>query len=439
MAFASLARSVSFLNVSFGDDDLVDDYGISDQPMLKIIGEPETLGGLVAEEKFYLHGPTSFSGNLVDALAMAEVNGGGSTTFRWQHPYGKHEGVIEVSVEDVIQSKPDQAAADKALEAEMKKGMAAEGQNLLDLIMGRPGLAGGVGVYTEATSSGYPVFTIRFTDPADARRYRLGQQVVVSVTDGTTDGDIVGEPGFVMKRDVALGYIQVAALSDIDTAANPGSWVDGTTYYVFRLGEYTDGAPDDIITSYARYLPDTAATDVLHNVNRNVDSSLSGARLPTALNQGSIMQRAKRLMAFGHGRLGWKKGASKGDRYLAVGHSDDWNTVGEELESKAKRGVDSATTQEGYEGFKARTVLGEVDFVAEPAKNKGSMFLLNTRLLKMYAPNGKWFQTIPVDGSGSNYLRLKEGSNVYQARTISKLATGFGAPYMHGFLDTNLT
>lgn len=438
MAFASLARSVSFLNVSFGDDDLVDDIGISDQPILKIIGEPETMGGLFVEEKFYLNGPTAFTGNLQDALAMAEANGGGSTTFRWQHPYGKHEGVIEVSVEDVIQSKPDQAAADKALEAEMKRGMASEGQKLVDLIMGRAGLAGGLGVYTEATSSGFPTFTVRFTDPSDARRFRIGEQVVVSTTDGTTDGDIVGEPGFVMARDVQLGYIRVANLSDIDTAANPGSWVDATTYYVYRLGEYTDGAPDNVITSYERYLPGTTPSDTLHNVDRSVDSALGGARLPAAQSVGSIMQRLKRLMAFGHGRLGWKKGGGKSDRYLAVLHSEEWNTVGEELESKAKRSVESTTTAEGYESFEARTALGTVEFVAEPAKNKGTAFVLNTRLLKMYAPNGKWFQSIPVDGS-SGFVRLKEGSNVYQVRTISKLATGIGAPYMHGVQSTTLT
>lgn len=438
MAFASLARSVAFLNVSFGDDDLVDDLGVFDQPLLKIIGTPETKGGSTVEEKFYLAGPRGFTGNLADALAIAEATGGGSTTFRWQHPYGKHEGVIEVSVEDVIQSKPDQAAADKALEAEMKKGMAQEGQNLVNLLIGRAGLAGGVGVYTEAASGGFPTFSIRFTDPSDARRYQVGDQVVISLTDGTTDGDLVGEPGFVMARDVALGYIRVAALTDIDTAANPGGWTNLATDFVFRLGEYTDGAPDDIITSYERYIPATAATTTLHNVDRSVDSALSAARLPNAQAVGSIMQRVKRLCAFGHGRLGWKKGARKGDKYIAVFHSEDWNTVGEELESKAKRSVDSATTQEGYESFSARTALGTIDFVAEPAKNKGGGFLLNTGLLKMYAPNGKWFQSIPVDGN-SGYVRLKEGSNVYQVRTISKLATGIGAPYMHGFIDTNLT
>lgn len=437
MAFASLARSVSFLNVSFGDDDLVDDLGISDQPILKIIGEPETMGGSEVQEKFYLAGPRGFTGNLADALAIAEATGGGSTTFRWKHPFGKHEGVIEVSVEDVIQSKPDQAAADKALEAEMKRGMAQEGQNLVNLIMGRAGLAGGLGTYTEASGSGFPTFSIRFTDPSDARRYQVGDQVVISVTDGTTDGDLVGEPGFVMQRDVQLGYIRVAALTDIDTAANPGSWIDSTAYYVYRLGEYTDGAPDDIITSYERYLPSTTPTDTLHNVDRSVDSALGGARLPSAQSVGSIMQRLKRLMAFGHGRLGWKKGGGKSDRYIVALHSEEWNTVGEELESKATRTVESSTTQEGYESFSARTALGMVDFVAEPAKNKGSAFVLNTRLLKMYAPNGKWFQSIPVDGS-SGFVRLKEGSNVYQVRTISKLATGFGAPYMHGVVTTTL-
>lgn len=438
MAFASLARSVAFLNVSFGDDDLVDDMGVSDQPLLTILGTPEVKGGSTVEEKFYLSGPRNGSGNLAASLQMAETNGGGSRTFRWQHPFGEHIGVVEVAVSDVIQSKPDQAAADKALEAEMKKGMDAEGQQLVNLIMGRAGLAGGVAVWTEASSSGFPVFCLRFSDPSDARRYMVGEQVVIAAADGDTAGDLIGLEGFVKSRDVALGYIQLAALDDIDTAANPGDWVDGTTYYVFRLGEFGDGEPDNIITSIARYLPDTAATSELHNVDRSFDSSLSGARLPSSQNRGGIMQRVKRLMAFGHGRLGWKKGKNAKDRYICALHSEEWNTVGEELETQAKRSIESSTTTEGYESFQARTALGMVDFVAEPAKNKGSAFILNTRLLKMYAANGKWFEPIPVDGN-AGYVRLKEGTNVYQCRTISKLATGIGAPYMHGFQDTTLS
>jgi hypothetical protein len=39
-------------------------------------------------------------------------------------------------------------------------------------------------------------------------------------------GDIVGEPGVVIKRDVILGYIQVAPL-DSATAGNPGGFVAG--------------------------------------------------------------------------------------------------------------------------------------------------------------------------------------------------------------------
>lgn len=437
MAYASLARSVSFLNVSFGDDDLVDDLGISEQPILKIIGDPVVKGGSTVEEKFYLGGPRNGSGTLDAALQMAEANGGGSRTFRWQHPFGEHVGVVEVAVADVIQSAPDQAAADKALEAEMKKGMDGEGQQLVNLLMGRAGLAGGLGVWTEAASGGFPTFCIRFTEPSDARRYLVGEQVVIALADGDTDGDLVGLEGFVMGRDVALGYIRLAALDDIDTAANPGDWVDATTYYVFRLGEYADGSPENIITSYARFLPPTALTTTLHNVDRSFDSALAGARLPAGQARGGIMQRAKRLMAFGHGRLGWKKGSGKNDRYIVALHSEEHNVVGEELETAAKRSIESVTTTEGYESFQARTPLGMVDFVAEPAKNKGDAFVLNTALLKLYAASGKLFSAIPVDGN-SGYVRLKEGSNVYQVRTMSKVATGFGAPYMHGYLATAL-
>lgn len=432
---ADLSYSLNFLNVTYGDDDLTDDAAIRDQPLFQTIDIQE-YGGSSVEEKFFLSGPRGFSGNLTDAQSIAQTTNGGATRLKWVHPFGEHVGSIQVDIPDVIQGRADQAAADRALESEFDKGMAQEGQNLNDRLMGRAGLAMGFGEYEETagTPTGFPSFCIRFADPSDTRNYQIGDQVVISTTDGTTDGALVGETGYVLSRDVILGYIRVASLDDVEVAANPGGWVDDTNYYVFKLGEYTDGDPDQIITSYERFLPAAAATDTLHHVDRSVDSILSGFRLPASLEKGSILQRSKRLITIMHARGGLKK--VDAPKLLVVYNSEDYGTAAEELEAQTHREV-GMTTESGYQGFTINTAVGKTQFVSDPGKNKGRAFILNTGLLVIYTASGRLFETIP-DGSGS-IVHLMPGTNRYEIRTISKPAIGFGAPYMHGSHDTDVS
>jgi hypothetical protein len=432
---ADLSFSVNFLNVSFGDDDLSNDSAIRDTPFLQLMGTPEVKGGSTVEEKFYLAGPRGFSGNLTDAQERAEASG--SLHRRWQHPFGRHVGSIQIDIEDIVQSRPEQAAANRALEAETEKGLASEGQNIADKLIGRAGLAVGLGEYEETagTPTGYPAFAIRFTDASDARNFQLRDRVVISTTDGTSDGDLVGEVGVVCGRDISLGYIQVATLDDPETAANPGDWVDDTTYYVFRVGEYADGNPDSIITSYERFLPASVASDTLHNVDRSEDSSLSGARLPASQEKGSMLTRAKRLFAMMYSRLGLK-GKNIANDYIVLCNPEDWGVGAEELEGKGQRDAGAESTDEGYSMYSVHTVAGKLKFLPDPGKNRGTAMLLNKKLTKCYSASGKWFETIP-DGSG-NIIHLMPGRNVYEIRTLAKPATGIGAPYMHGVMSTDV-
>jgi hypothetical protein len=428
---ADVSFAVNFLNVTFGDDDLGADSAIRQNPLLQMFSIEEE-GGSTVEEKFYLNGPRGFSSNLADAQQVAAT--GGSSHFRWQHPFGKREGSIQVDYVDIMQSRKSQAAANQALEAEMDKGFASEGQNISDLLIGRAGLAGGFGEYEETASGVYPAFAIRFADPSDARKYQVGDQIVVSTTDGTSAGSLVGETGYVLRRDVSEGWIQVASLDDITTAANPGSWVDDVNYYVYRLGEFTTaGSPDNIITSIERFLPSAVASDTLHNVDRSVDSALSGARLTAAEEVGSILQRSRKLITKMFSRYG--SDAKMKRKLVCVLNPEDHGVAEEELISKLQREV-GVTTEEGYESFMVRTAAGNTNFVSEPSKNKGRGFILDQDRLKLYSPNGKLFEPVKV---GGNIIHLMPGVNKLEVRTVAKLATGIGAPYMHGSFSTSVS
>lgn len=421
---ADTTFAINFLNVTFGEDDLGADSAIRATPTLQLFDIVEE-GGSTVEEKFYLSGPRGFSGNYTDAVAVAQA-GGGSQHFRWQHPFGKREGSIQVEYVDIMSSRKSQAAANQALEAEMERGYEAEGQNIADLLMGRAGLAGGLGTYSDDANGDGPVFSILFTDASDARKYQHGDQVVISTTDGASAGDIVGEIGFVVGRDVSEGWIQIAALDDTATAANPGSWVDGTDYYVFRLGEYADGSPSDIITPLEAFLPSAIVTTTLNGVDRSHDASLCGARLHSTEEKGSILQRSRKLITKMSARYGTD--AKKKRKLVCVLNPEDHGTAEEELIAKLSRDV-GVTTEEGYESFVTRTAMGQTTFVSDPSRNKGRAFILDVDRLKLYSPNGKLFESVDA---GHGVVHLMPGRNTLEIRTIAKLATGIGAPFMHG-------
>jgi hypothetical protein len=147
-----------------------------------------------------------------------------------------------------------------------------------------------------------------------------------------------------------------------------------------------------------------------------------------------MIQRAKRLTTIMHSRIGLKKMQAKD--YFVLCNPEDWGVGAEELESKGWRDAGSETTEDGYQNFHAHTVVGKLSFVPDPGKNKGRAFLLNKKNMRCYSASGKWFETIP-DGSG-NIIHLMPGVNRYEIRTISKLAVGFGAPYMSGSFSVDV-
>jgi hypothetical protein len=71
--------------------------------------------------------------------------------------------------------------------------------------------------------------------------------------------------------------------------------------------------------------------------------------------------------------------------------------------------------------------------VSDPSKNKGRAFILDRDRLKLYSPNGKLFEPVKVNG---NVVHLMPGVNTLELRTIGKIATGIGAPYLHGTFST---
>jgi hypothetical protein len=420
--------ATNFLNVTYVDGDLVHLASVRANPTIKLFTIKEA-GGASVESRFMLRGAAGMSGNLSDAQAIASQNKNGRH-YRWQVPFGKTRGSFRIPYEDIMASKLDEAAEAKTLELEMEKGSAECGSKLVQLLFGRSGLAGGLGSYVEAASGDYPTFAVRFTDPSDARNFQPGDNVVIGTGSGETAQTLVGDVGYVLDSDVEDGFIRVAALSDPDTAANPGSWVTGTTYYVFNLGLHGNGSQSDVIVPLEAYLPASRGNDTFLGVARSDSSSLSGARLSTNEETGSIITRGKRLITKMRGRYtDIAKGANK-----IILNSEDFGTCDEDLTAQLQRSP-ASTTEDGYEAITINTANGKTELISEPYKNKGSAFVLSPASLVLYSQLGKGLLLDLVRHNGQ-VTRLMEGSNDLEVRTFSALANTVGAPFSHGRYST---
>lgn len=430
---ADITFATNFLNLTYGDGDLVHQTTVRANPSIKLFKIVKA-GGASVDSRFMLRGAAGYSSNLTDAQSIAAQNKNGRH-YSWRVGYGKTEGSFRVSYDDILQSDMADVAEAKALELEMDKGIAEGGSKLVQLIFGRAGLAGGVGVYNDGASAPAPVFSVLFTDGSDARNFAPGDNVVIAPADGIAAQSLVGEVGYVIRQDVENGWIQVTSLLDIATAANPGAWITGTTYFVFNLGLVsTAGTPQDIVVPLEAYLPAAAANDTFLNVARSDSSSLSGARLNAAEEVGDIITRAKRLISKQRGRYTDVKGKA-----TLVLNAEDFGTADEQLSAavnRPKSGSNAEMTDDGYQRIMVNTAAGQTEVISEPYKNKGSGFLLCNENLILHSclGNGKILDL--VRGPGGMVARLMEGSNDWEVRTISKLAVTIGAPYSHGRFNT---
>lgn len=430
---ADITFASNFLNLTYGQGDLDHQTSIRANPSLKLFNIKKA-GGASVDVRFMTRGAAGYSSNLTDAQAIAAQNKNGRH-YSWRVPYGETVGSFRIAYEDILQSDLADTAEAKALELEMTKGLAEAGGKLVQLLFGRAGLAGGVGVYNDGASAPAPVFSVLFTDGSDARNFNTGDNVVIAPADGVAAQSLVGETGYVLRGDVENGFVQVASLLDINTAANPGSWITGTTYFVFNLGLVsTAGTPQDIVVPLEAYLPAAAAVDTFLNVARLDSSSLSGARLTAAEETGDVLTRGRRLISKMRSRYTDITGKT-----VMVLNAEDFGTADEQLSGQVMRqkdGGSNSDTDDGYQRMWCNTAAGRTEVISEPYKNKGRGFVLTPEHLNLYSclGNGKLLDLVKFPGG--QVTRSMEGSLDFECRTISKLANTVGAPYAHGSFST---
>lgn len=416
-------------------DDL-HDVAIKAQPMMGLYKYDKSRGSESATVRFTLRGPRGFSRTLAQAQQISAIKRN-SEYFRFTVPYGKMEGSILFSLDELVKSEADPEYGADFLEQNTESGVAGFAQEICYQLNSLAGGAIGTATFHSAASSPRPVFSLNFSaNPDQLASVMPGDQLEVSTNDGTSASHTtIAAAGVIIDRDTDSGFAQMAATTSPNTAANPGGWDDtgATTYYVYRLGAQHKGVPQDTVLPWSSYVPVTRSFTDLLGVNRALDAFLSGARLLTAEASGTLARRSKKLVAKCANRLGADKAAIGRNQKLWL-NPEEWDTFEDQQNARVGRDVEK-TAVDGYEAIQIRTAIGTLDVIAEPSQPKGYMRLVSPKLLRMISPTGKLIN-IFSHGMGAGMLRAKEGSNDAELRPFFIGAHVVGPPHAHGIIPT---
>lgn len=414
------------------DPDELHDIALKAQPMIGLYTIEKSRGAESMTVRFRLRGPRGFARNLSQAQQISGVKAN-SSYHRFTIPYGKMEGSILFSLEELAKSEADPEYGADFLESNTEAGVAGFAQEICYQLNGDAGGSIGTATFHAAASGTRPVFSLNFSaNPEVLAGLMPGDQVEVSANDGTATTDTtLAAVGVIIDRDTDDGFLQIAALSAPTVAATPAAWDDtgATTYYVYRLGMQRKGVPADIIVPWPVFVPATRSTTDLFGVVRSIDAFLSGSRLTSTEATGTFARRAKRLLAKNVNRLGADR-AQIGRSQTLMMNPEDWDTFEDQQNARVGREVGKVSV-DGFETIQVQTQQGVLNVIAEPSHPKGRARLCSFKVCRIATMSGK-VVTINTFGMGNGMLRAKEGSNDAEMRPYFMGQHGVGNPAAHG-------
>lgn len=431
MAATPTSFALQWLNRWYMKLDRIHAASIKGSPWLKRV-RYENTGGEAVAQPFVLYGHRGDSGDLATAQGIS-ANQKASRKFRWLVPYGTYEGSIRVPHRDIALSRKDKDAAAKAMQFDTDLALKQRGANMVRLWFANPGysLVSAARAYNAAT------FTISGLTAQEASNFIPGDQLQISTASGNTGTDVLvpgSGVGYIVSRDLRAGTVLISATPVVGgtTGSNPANWTS-TNYFYFRQGEFlpATGGAIDMIAPLQAYLPPAPVTTTLFNVDRSIDSILSGFNPPdTSLTGKSISARIKRTVNEHREQLGYMAEDSEID--CAYLNPIDWGKCEEELTTHLSRSP-AQTAEDGYQFIELTTANGPLKLISEPQCPRGVCFLLSQNDIVWHTPTGTVAEMVDQDGS---IVSRMANSNDLELRPVSYIAAKMSAPYKHCRLST---
>jgi hypothetical protein len=398
--------------------------------LLKLLTMKELKGNSI-ERAVTLSGARNAAENYAEARAKRRLATRGSRLngLQWNVPAGRIEDDIPVPCRDIKLAK-DPAAGAEAIRSHVETGLEAFGETVGERFGGVAGGSIGLGTYS---TTGH---VVTFTDPAMAANFSPGMVLEISEDDGTDGAHTkVGSSAAVVSVDVDAGTIVVGTTSDDTTAANPGSWVNSTSYYFWQDGMFQPGSPTATMLGVSDVLPIAAATTTLAGLVRSSDSRLSGVRLSTTeAGTLTLLRRISKTCSKGQNTSGWRQGRK---RYATVNPMAFEVIAGEVASQWQTQQAEDAAY--GYSYIMVHTACGPVKVVSEPTCPLGFGRIIDADGIEMYTPNKKMVDFEGIGPEGMYRAQLADDENSYIIRPVLYNCTVWNNPAHHGVFPTGLS
>jgi hypothetical protein len=424
MAATPTSFALNWLNRWYMKLDRVHAASIKGSPWLKRV-RFENTGGETVAQPFTLYGHRGDSGDLATAQGIS-ANQKASRKLRWLVPYGTIEGSVRVPHRDIALSRKDKDASARALQFDTDLALKQRGANIVRLWFANPGysLVGAARAFNAGTS------VISGLTAQEASNFIPGDQVTISTASGNTSTDVLvpgSGVGYVLSRDLRALTVTVGNVPNPTVAGTPTNWTTASFFY-FRQGEFLPSSSGaiDMIAPLQAYLPPAPVTSTLFNVDRSIDSILSGFQPADASITGkSISARIKRCVNEHREQLGYMSDDSELD--CAYMNPIDWGKCEEELTTHLSR-TPAKTAEDGYQYLEIQTANGVMMLISEPQCPRGVIFLLSQDDIVWHTPTGTVAEMVDQDGS---IVSRMANSNDLELRPVSYIAAKMSAPFKH--------
>jgi hypothetical protein len=421
--------------------DELNDVALKAQAMIALYDQVKSKGSESVTVRFRLRGPRGFAPNLTEAQRIS-AGAPNSDYHRATVPYGKMEGEILFSLEEIIKSESDPEYGRDFLASNTEAGVAGFAQKIVER-MNAP--AGGAQnettvTFNSAAASPLPVYHLDFSaNPWELAGLTNGDLVQVSASDGTSAAHAtLANAGRIVDLDLDNGYAQIAPEGST-TPGNPGGWDDtgATAYYVYRIGEMHKASPSSTIIPWSTWNPSSRSTADLFGIDRSVHSSLSGNRLLStdAAADAALTRRGRVLAAKIFTRVGGTdvqvgpKRSMVEKSLVALCNPEELESLEDEEQSRVMYKPER-TVVNGFEAIFTQTQMGKLAYLPEPTQRRGTFRIVNPSQLHMVSITGQLINILSL-GMGKGMLRAASGSNDMALRPFFFGAHVVGNPGAH--------
>ena len=429
----------NFLHTVYPDPGTIGDLATRDHVGMMLLTHSKALGKITSYP-FKLNGGQGHAATRADSQFItsqgtspqSHAGGGGrSIVGEWLVTNGDYTSTAVIRDKDAEEGDAsNEAAYLRAVVMETDSLIEEFGEVYETYLMGHSGAGGSAGVRISKSLGRVPQAGIQangvmlLDTPEDAHNFHVGMALLAC--DELTPANVLGANpaaavSWVLSIDTEAGSITVGATQAQALPGTTNAAWDGAANAVqlFRYGDFQGGGTNNsgsttgvyIIDGFLDWITSTSTPGTKFNVNRNIDSRLTGVRLSTLKSTGSIENRLLQL-----GTEIQMTSGNKGPLKCII-HSRQWTKLVGELKSRGvtphESTVKGATTSFGYSAIYVDLPQGRCEVIPSPHIPQTVALMLNLKSWHFCATKGMFPRV--MNGDGLRLLR-KAASDDYEFR-----------------------